>query len=249
VQAEGELDLARLADLAHRGVESAEQADAPVVAEADAVAGGEALGGPRESAPAALVDALVQVEGDVRAVLAAQRSPCSAARITRVSLKTSASPGRSRSGRSRTMLSCNSTVSPSPSWGGVRGGGSPNGECSAIPLPNPPPRGGRELSRSLRRWPHHQQPRRIARGRARARWRSRAGRSRRGRCAWSEPSPAGLTLYTSTLEAECHARKHVSWVKVGLHFQGRCARRPRPRACTPERNARARLPQSLIRFA
>ena len=30
----------------------------------------EALGGPREGAPAALVDALVQVEGDVRPVVA-----------------------------------------------------------------------------------------------------------------------------------------------------------------------------------
>ena len=71
MQAEGELDLARLADLAHGGIERAEQADAAVVAEADAVAGGEALGRPRERAPAALVDALVQVEGDLRPVLAA----------------------------------------------------------------------------------------------------------------------------------------------------------------------------------
>ena len=42
------------------------------MAEADAVADGEALGRPREGAPAALVDALVQVEGDARAALAAQ---------------------------------------------------------------------------------------------------------------------------------------------------------------------------------
>ena len=70
MQAEGELDLARLADLGDGGVERAQQADAPVVAEADAVADGEALGRPREGAPAALVDALVQVEGDLRAVLA-----------------------------------------------------------------------------------------------------------------------------------------------------------------------------------
>ena len=34
--------------------------------------------------------------------------------------------------------------SPSPLWGGVRGGGSPNGQRSAIPpSPVPPPRGGR----------------------------------------------------------------------------------------------------------
>ena len=80
VQAEGQLHLAGLADLAHRGVERAEQADAPVVAEADAVAGGEPLGRPREGAPAVLVHPLVQVEGDDRAgipaqPLAAQRRP------------------------------------------------------------------------------------------------------------------------------------------------------------------------------
>ena len=70
VQAEGELDLARLADLGDGGVERAQQADASVVAEADAVADAEPLGGPREGAPAAFVDALVQVEGDLRAVVA-----------------------------------------------------------------------------------------------------------------------------------------------------------------------------------
>ena len=71
MQAEGQLDLACLADLAHGGVERAQQADAAVVAEADAVAGGQALGRPRERPPAARIDALVQVEGDVRAGVAA----------------------------------------------------------------------------------------------------------------------------------------------------------------------------------
>ena len=63
VQAEGELHLAGLADVGDGRVEVAEQADAALVAEADAVADGEPLGRPGEGAPAACVDALVQVEG------------------------------------------------------------------------------------------------------------------------------------------------------------------------------------------
>ncbi|HEU5017863.1 MAG TPA: DEAD/DEAH box helicase family protein, partial [Pseudolabrys sp.] len=45
-------------------------------------------------------------------------------------------------------LSTDEAQSPSPLWGGVRGGGDENSEdtASAPPLPDPPPQGGRELS-------------------------------------------------------------------------------------------------------
>ena len=72
MQAEGELDFAGFADVGDGRIEVAEQADAALVAEADAVADSEALGRPGEGAPAAFVDALVQVEGDLRPALAAQ---------------------------------------------------------------------------------------------------------------------------------------------------------------------------------
>src|SRR5439155_12457516 len=63
------------ADFAHRRIEIAEQADATLVAEADAIPNGESLGRPGEGAPTAFVDALVQVEGDPRPTLAAQSLP------------------------------------------------------------------------------------------------------------------------------------------------------------------------------
>ena len=146
VQAEGKLHLAGLADHAHGGIERAEQAHAAVVAEADAVAGSEPLGRPRERAPAMLVHPLVQVEGHDRARIPAQAArPSSAARITLVSLNTSASPGRSSAGRSRTTR-CRRAARRAPPAGarhragsraparcGRRAGRSRTGRCACQP--------------------------------------------------------------------------------------------------------------------
>ena len=69
MQAEGKLHLAGLADRDDGGIELAQQADATIVAKADAIATLQALGGPRKGQPAAFVQALVQIEGDRRPLL------------------------------------------------------------------------------------------------------------------------------------------------------------------------------------
>src|SRR5262245_15187523 len=68
VQAEGELNLPGVPDRGYGGLEGAEQADAALVTEADAIARGKAFGGSSEGPPAAGVEAPVQIEGDERAV-------------------------------------------------------------------------------------------------------------------------------------------------------------------------------------
>ena len=102
VEGEGERHLAALALVLDRRVELAEEADPALLAEAHDVADREPLGRLDEGAPARAVEPLVQRRLDLRL---GRRGRCAAraarAGITLVSLTTSASPGRSRSGRSR----------------------------------------------------------------------------------------------------------------------------------------------------
>ncbi len=79
MHAERQLDFAVAADFGDGRVQRAQEAHAAIVAEPNVVADSEPLGWPRESAPAALVDALVQIERDARfgfatSPLALQRS-------------------------------------------------------------------------------------------------------------------------------------------------------------------------------
>src|SRR5262249_5074646 len=68
VQAEGELNLAGLPNRGYGGLKRAQQADAALVTEADAIAQGKAFGGSGKGPPTAFVNAPVQIEGDQRAV-------------------------------------------------------------------------------------------------------------------------------------------------------------------------------------
>ena len=172
MQAEGQLDLARLADLAHGGVERAQQADAAVVAEADAVAGGQALGRPRERAPAALIDPLVQVEGDdARGCPRAAARPAAPPGSPRV-VEHQRIAGPQQFGQIAHDAVLERAVVPLPicrrrvfgtTRGGVRAGETPSGGMRVAPPAGAPHRAA---------WPV---PARCGR---------RAARSRTGRCAW-----------------------------------------------------------------
>ncbi len=85
VQAEGEINRSAFAFGRDSGIELAEQADAALVSELYAVADLQSLGRPRQSAPAALVQMLDEVEGDVRpgfaAITCALERGCDHARV------------------------------------------------------------------------------------------------------------------------------------------------------------------------
>ena len=121
------------------------------------------MAGRAKSAPAAFVDALVQVEGNLRPTLAAQplavQSGADHARV----VEDERIPGAEQVGEVADDVIPELDGVPLPPCGeglGVRG--IPNRRVFP-PSPTLPARGGRELSRSLRRGPHHQQPRSIAR--------------------------------------------------------------------------------------
>ncbi len=87
-------------------IERAEHACLAAVTELDTVAGFQPLGGTCEGLPARAIDAHMERDENARPSPPSRvRKPSSCAGITFVSLKTSASPGWSKSGRSRTPLS------------------------------------------------------------------------------------------------------------------------------------------------
>ena len=112
-EVEAEQHLAALALLDHGRVELAEEAGIAVMAEMDAVAGGDALARPHESQPAVRrrrACAASHRPAPTRRRAAGCRSSC--AGMTLVSLKTSTSPGSSSDGRSRTVRSSNAPCRP-----------------------------------------------------------------------------------------------------------------------------------------
>ena len=102
VERERQRHLAALALALDRGVELAEEADLALLAEADDVAGSSFFAGrtkARQREPSSRSVSVASIFGSVPRPM---RRPVSRAGITLVSLTTSASPGSSRSGRSRT---------------------------------------------------------------------------------------------------------------------------------------------------
>ena len=107
--AKAERHLAALAFLLDQGIELAEEADFAFVAEPHTCRPSPAVSRAHEGAPASAVDAPVQRRFD-RGSTAPRpmRRPLKRAGITLVSFTTSASPGCSKSGRSRTPRSSQS---------------------------------------------------------------------------------------------------------------------------------------------